>query len=366
MKVPFFDLKQQYEQLKEEILPAMEQVAASGMYASGRTVEIFEREFARYVGARNAVAVSSGTDALLLALRACGVKPGDEVITPANTFFATIGAIHHAGAVPVLADIYQDTFNINSQGIEALITEKTKAIIPVHLYGLPCNMEEIDAVAQKHKLSVIQDACQAHGAGYNHSTIGSSGTACFSFYPTKNLGAFGEGGMVVTSSDGMAQTVAELRHHGGARNNVHDEFGYNARMDELQAAVLHVKLKHLDKWVANRRAIAARYTEGLKDVVKCPTEPKGSLHAYHLYVIRTEQRDELKAHLLNRGVGTAVHYPCPVHFQFAFKDGYGDQKVNCPVAERVSGEILSLPMFPELRDEQVDYVVEQIREFFQR
>ena len=363
MRIPFVDLKGQYQGIKEEVLAGIGESLEGMQLFLGKNVQAFESEFATYCGTEFAIGVGSGTEALHLALLAGGVGPGDEVITVANTFFATIEAIALVGARPVLVDIDPDTLNIDPSQIEERISAKTKAILPVHLYGHPANMDPILELAQTYKLKVIEDACQAHGAGYHGRRVGSLGDAgCFSFYFTKNLGAYGEAGMIVTSDPDVAKECRLLRDHGQGAKYHHLRLGINGRLDEIQAVVLRVKLPHLDKWNQNRWRLAQVYDARLTSSVVKPQEMPWAKHVYHLYVIRTPERDQLRTWLESKGVATGLHYPIPIHLQEAWR-GYGGSDVFLPVTERVTGEILSLPMYPELSAEAVSYVCDCIRDF---
>lgn len=362
--VPFVDLVAQYADIQEEVLSAVEGVMSRGQYILGEHVEIFEREFARYCEVEYCVGVSSGTEALHLALRALNIGPGDEVITVANTFAATAFAVSYVGAAPVLVDVSPMDFNIDVDLIERAVTKRTKAIIPVHLYGQPADMDGVLEVAQKHGLRVIEDACQAHGAEYRGRRAGSIGDiGCFSFYPGKNLGAYGDGGALVTNSMKVAEQVRSLRNYAQRVKNVHDVVGFNSRLDTLQAAVLLVKLHRLDEWNKRRRASANLYTKLLSDSnVVLPIERADVKHVYHLYVIQHEQRDELLAYLKKRGIVCGIHYPIPLNQQ---KPYFGARTFpdDVPVSTELSKRILSLPMFPELTTDQITQVVQGILSF---
>ena len=366
MTIPFVDLQAQYHALKSEIDGAIQRVLDTSTFILGPEVEAFERAFAEYVGARFCVGVSNGTAALQLAVTACGVGPGDEVIVPANTFFATAEAVSTAGARPVFVDCDPVSYNIDASKIEAAINERTRAIIPVHLYGQSADLDPVFDIAERRNLSVIEDAAQAHGARYKGRRVGALGRAgCFSFYPGKNLGAYGEGGAVVTNDAEVARRVRLLRDHGSEQKYRHEVIGYNFRLEGLQGAVLGVKLKHLDDWNALRRAHAARYAELLGEVesngaLVLPREMPYAEHVYHLYVVRTDARDALQHALHEAGVQTGIHYPVPVHLQPAYA-AHGHQPGDFPEAERQALSILSLPMFPELTDEQIKRVAETIK-----
>jgi dTDP-4-amino-4,6-dideoxygalactose transaminase len=367
--VPLLDLKAQFREIRKEVMAAVEEVCEEQGFILGPRVVEFERAVAQYVGAARAVGVSSGSDALLLALMAAGVKAGDEVVTVPFTFFATAGAVSRLGARPVFVDIKPDTFNMDPTLLERAITQRTRAIIPVHLFGQCAQMEAINEVARRKKLAVIEDACQAIGAARNGIKAGALGDAgCFSFFPSKNLGGFGDGGLVTTNDAKLAEALAMLRVHGSRTRYVHEQVGINGRLDALQAAVLSVKLKHLDRWTEGRRRNATRY-ERLFEEAKLParvTLPKtqaGNYHVFNQYTIRAQRRDELKAYLNDKGVGTEVYYPIPMHLQDCYRD-LGHQKGAFPESERASEEALSLPIYAELADEQLAYVVDQIKTFY--
>ncbi len=363
MHIPFVDLKKQYQGIKEEVLAGMGEALEGMQLFLGKNVQAFEAEFATYCGTEFAIGVGSGTEALHLALLACGVRPGDEVITVSHTFFATVEAIALLGARPVFIDIEHETYNIDPSQIERRISSKTKAILPVHLYGHPANMDPILELAEKYKLKVIEDACQAHGAEYQGRRTGSLGDAgCFSFYFTKNLGAYGEAGMIVTSDPDIAKNCRILRDHGQGSKYHHSLLGVNSRLDEIQAAVLRVKLPHLDEWNERRRSLAQAYDAALPPSMVKPQEMPWAKHVYHLYVIRTPDRDQLRAWLETKGVATAMHYPVPIHLQEACRGRCGSDGF-LPVTERLTGEIVSLPMYPELGAEEVRYVCDCVWEF---
>jgi dTDP-4-amino-4,6-dideoxygalactose transaminase len=329
----------------------------------GETVFSFEKNFANYCGVKRAVSVSSGTTALHLALLACGIKAGDEVITVPNTFIATVEAISHVNAIPVFADVKNDSLNIDPQKIEEKISSKTKAIIPVHLYGQPAEMDEINEIAQKHDLKVIEDACQAHGSIYKNKKAGSLGDiACFSFYPAKNLGAFGEGGIIVSNNEELIEQVELLRAHGEKPKNFHSVVGFNYRLSSIQAAILNIKLKYLDEWNNSRRKAAKQYIDLLQDLnVSIVKELPFVKSNYHLFVIRVNNRDKVKAFLESKGIGCGLHYPTPIHLQKAFE--YLNYSENSfPIAEKAAKEILSLPMFALIKEEEVIEVVESLKE----
>ena len=362
--IPFGDLRLQYRAIKVELDEAIQSVLNDGWFILGKNVSAFEEEFAAYCGTGFAVGVGNGTDALQLALMACGVGPGDEVITAPLSATFTALAISAVGAVPTFVDIDPNTYNMDPRKLEEAIGPRTKAIMPVHLYGQPADMDPILAVARKYNLFVIEDAAQAHGALYKGRRAGVLGdVGCFSFYPSKNLGAFGDGGMVVTNNPETAEKLRMLRHGGQKTRYDHQLLGRNSRLDELQAAILRVKLTHLEKWNERRRHIAALYTALLGDSkVEPPIEMPHARHIYHLYVIRCEDRDALQEHLTERGVGTAVHYPVPIHLQGAYR-WLNLGRGSFPIAERYAEQVLSLPIYPELTDAKVRQVAAHIRDW---
>jgi dTDP-4-amino-4,6-dideoxygalactose transaminase len=362
MKIPFQNLKQEYRNLKEEIDSAVASVLDSGQYILGENVAAFEHEFATYCGVKYGVGVASGTDALTLALNAIGVGQGDEVITVPNTYIATADAIARNNATPVFVDIDPMIYTINIGAIKAAITNRTRAIIPVHLYGHPADMQPIMEIAKEHDLFVIEDACQAHGAEYRGKKTGSLGDiAAFSFYPTKNLGCCGDGGMVVTDSNDIADDIRGLRNYGQHKKHEHVYVGYNSRLDELQAAILRVKLKHLDEWIGKRRKIAGLYDELLPFEVLHPISTPHSNQAYHLYVIQMDKRDEMQRKLSAQGIGTAIHYPTPIHLQKAYN--YLGYSVGAfPHVESIANRILSLPMHPYLKLREIEYIADAVRD----
>ena len=365
--IPFVDLRAAYHRLQPEIDAAVAAVLESGWYILGPEVSAFEAEFAAYLTADHAVSVASGTDAVMLALRSCGIGPGDEVITVSHTAVATVAAIELCGARPRLVDVAPDTLTLDPTALEAAVTDRTKAVIPVHLYGCPADMDAICKIASEHGLVVIEDCAQAHGARYVGRMAGTMGdAAAFSFYPTKNLGAMGDGGAVVTCRDDVAERLRLLRQYGWRERYISDIPGDNSRLDELQAALLRVRLRHLDEENKSRRRLARIYDEVLADLpVDLPATRSGDEHVYHLYVIRTEQRDELQAFLKAHAIGTAIHYPVPVHLQRAYERlGYGPGSL--PITENAARTILSLPMFPDLSPDAVVRVAETIVGFFGR
>lgn len=359
--IPFVDLKAQYRSIKPEIDAAVLRVLDSAQFVLGGEVAVFEKEFAGYCGGRHAIAVNSGTSALHLALLAAGISPGDEVITVSHTFVATAAAIHYCGATPTFVDIRSDSFNIDPDRIEKAISPCTKAIIPVHLYGQPADMDPIMEIAGRHGLVVIEDAAQAHGAEYKGRRVGSIGhLGCFSFYPGKNLGAYGEGGAVVTNDDRYDRTIRMLRDWGSEKKYHHVLKGYNYRMEGIQGAVLGVKLRYLEQWTEARRAHAERYDRLLANSgVQTPAVMPYARHVYHVYAIRVRDRAALQQALNAKGIQTGIHYPVPVHLQPAYADprfGAGD----FPNSESAADEVLSLPMFAELSDEQIDAVASAV------
>lgn len=363
--IPILDLKAQYQSIKNEIDAAVLGVMASGHFVLGPNVKALEAELAEYVGCQYGVGLASGTDALRLSLAALDVGPGDEVITTPFTFVATASTISHAGARPMFVDIDPRTFNIVPAQIEAAITGRTKAIVPVHLYGQPAEMDAIMDVARRHNLYVIEDCAQAIGATDDGRHIGSFGdVACFSFYPTKNLGAYGDGGMVTTNNPELAERIEVLRQQGSKTRYYHDVLGFNSRLDEMQAALLRVKLRHLDTWQAKRRRVAARYDELLGNLdVEIPFIRPGVTHVYHQYTIRVPRRDDLHQFLKDRDIGTMIYYPLPLHLQQLYHDlGYAEDSL--PVSEQAAREVISLPIYPELAEEQIRIVAEAIGEFF--
>jgi dTDP-4-amino-4,6-dideoxygalactose transaminase len=372
MEIPVFELSRQYRQLKAEMDRAISRTLQSGRYILGEEVAAFESDFADYCGVRHAVGVGSGTEALHLALLACDVRPGDDVITAPNTAVPTVCAIVAAGARPVFVDIEPKTFNLDPEQLGAYLAAqptpiRAKAIVPVHLYGNPADMGPILELAAKYGLNVIEDAAQAHGARYNGRRVGGMGVAgCFSFYPTKNLGAYGDAGMVVTDSDQVAGRVRMLRNYGEEAKYRNRTWGLNSRLDELQAAVLRVKLPHLEGWIDARRGHARLYGEllGEADLV-LPVEVPPATHCYHLYVVRSPDRDGLRQHLEDHGIGTGIHYPMPIHYQPAYR-ALGYSEGDFPQAERASREILSLPLFPELSEDEVRRVSSVVREYRRR
>jgi dTDP-4-amino-4,6-dideoxygalactose transaminase len=363
MKIPFVDLKTQYATIKDEIDSAILDVLASTQFVGGEKLALFERDFARYVEAGHAVGASSGTTAIHLALAGLGIGDGDEVITAANTFIATTEAITMSGAKPVLVDVRDDTLNIDPEAVVAAITPRTRAIVPVHLYGQSADMDAIRDIASQHSLTVLADASQSHGARYKGSRKATLGdVTTFSFYPGKNLGAYGDAGAVVTDDGDLAKKMRALADHGSYKKYYHTYEGFNYRLDTMQAVILDIKLKYLDTWTEARHSNAVRYDAGFEGSVVRPVgEARGNYHVYHLYVIRTPKRDEVIAGLGERGIGAGIHYPIPLHLQEAYKR-LGHRKGDFPVTEKAASEIVSLPMFAELTDEQVDTVVAAVKE----
>jgi len=371
VNVPLLDLKAQYRVIKAEVLSAMEAVCDEQGFVLGPRVSAFEESTAQYIGSRYAIGCASGSDALLLSLMAMGVQAGDEVITVPFTFFATAGAISRLGAKPVFVDIQPDTFNIDPKLIEQAITPRTKAIMPVHLFGQCADMAAINEIAKRKKIYVIEDACQAIGAGQQGKRAGVLGdTGCFSFFPTKNLGGFGDGGLITTNDKALADSMSMLRVHGSQVRYLHEAIGINSRLDALQAAVLQIKLKYLDQWTEGRRRNAERYqqlfarTKHTDRVALPPTVP-GNFHVYNQFTVRVAKRDELRAFLKEKGVGTEVYYPLPMHLQQCYRD-LGHRKGSFPLSEQAAEEVMSIPIYAELTEAQQAYVVEMIAEFYRR
>ena len=365
--IPLVDLKAQYRTIKDEVRAAIDEVLEGMQLTIGPNVKAFDEEFAAFCGARHAIGVGSGTDALQLVIRALGISSGDEVITVSHTFFATVEAILYSGARPILVDVDEQTFNMDLAAAAQAITPRTKAIMPVHLYGRTIDMKPLLALAKDRGLHVIEDACQAHGAMLDTGgKAGNAGTAsAFSFYCSKNLGAYGEAGSITTNDDALAAELRSLREHGQSMRYYHPVVGYNARLDELQAAILRIKLRRLPAWNARRQAIARHYNEQLAGgAVITPEIPDGGRHVFHVYAIRVPggKRDALKQHLAERGIGTGVHYPVPIHLQEA-SAFMGYRAGDLPVTERLAGEVLSLPMYAELTDAQVETVAAAVKEF---
>ena len=371
MNVPLLDLKAQYRTIKSEVMQAIEAVCDEQGFVLGPRLTAFEEATAQYIGSRYAIGCASGSDALLLSLMAMGVKAGDEVITIPFTFFATAGAVSRLGAKPVFVDIQPDTFNIDPTLMERAITPRTKAIIPVHLFGQCADMVAINEIAKRKKMYVIEDACQAIGASQGNKRAGILGdTGCFSFFPSKNLGGFGDGGLITTNDKALADSMAMLRVHGSQVRYLHEAIGFNSRLDALQAAVLQVKLKYLDQWTEGRRRNAERYRQLFAqakhaDRVTLPPTAPGNFHVYNQFTVRVPKRDELRTFLKEKGVGSEVYYPLPMHLQNCYRD-LGHQKGSFPLSERAAEEVMSLPIYPELTEAQQSYVVEMIAEFYKR
>ena len=365
MKVPFFDLKRQYGVLQDEIDAALKRVSESGIYIGGEELEIFERDSADYASVRHAIGLSSGTDALLASLMALGVGEGDEVVTTPFTFIATAEVIAFLGARPVFVDVDERTFNLDPDQLESRITGRTKCIIPVHLFGQMADMVRIMEIAEKHAIPVVEDAAQAIGATIGDTMACGFGIAgCLSFFPTKNLGGFGDGGMVLTNSDDVAREIRVIKQHGSAVRYRHGRIGINGRLDAIQAAVLRVKLEHLDRWAADRRKHAAVYNERLAPYVTVPETQDGYGHVYNQYTIRSDRRDELVEYLQGRGVPTTVYYPLPLHLQEVFHYlGHGEG--DFPVSEALSRSVLSLPVFPEMTPDEREFVIQTVVSFFE-
>jgi dTDP-4-amino-4,6-dideoxygalactose transaminase len=365
MRIPILDLKAQYATIKDEVIAAISEVCESQAFALGPAVAEFEKNVAAYCGSKHAIGVSSGTDALLVSLMALDVKPGDEVITTPFSFFATAGCVSRLGARPVFVDIDPDTYNVDPAGIEEKITRKTRAIIPVHLFGQLARMEAIAEIAQRHNLAVVEDAAQAIGASRNGTLAGNFGDCgCFSFYPTKNLGGFGDGGLVTTNSDSLADNIRTLRDHGQKPRYFYKVIGGNFRLDGIQGAVLNVKLKYLDDWNEKRRQNAALYDRLFADSpVRPPAIDKGNVSIYHQYTITVPERDKLQKYLADNDIGSAVFYPKPLHLQDCFKE-LGYKEGDIPIAEKLCNEVLSLPVYPELSPEEIECVAGTVLKFY--
>jgi dTDP-4-amino-4,6-dideoxygalactose transaminase len=363
--VPYFDLPAQIRSLRKDLDAAIARTLDNCSFCLGPDVVQFEKDFAKFVGAGHCVGFNSGTSALHAALIMLGVGPGDEVVTTPFTFVATSWAISYVGAKPVYVDVDDATFNLDPKLVEQAVTPRTKAILPVHLYGHPFDLDPLLAIAERKKLPLVEDACQAHGASYKGKMVGTAGVmSCYSFYPGKNLGACGEGGALVTNDGNFATRARSLREHGSSVRYYHDEVGFNYRMEGIQGAVLGVKLKHLAKWTERRRAIAKIYTELLSDTpLQLPREAAYAQSAWHLYVVRHPRRDELKKHLEANGIGCALHYPLPLHLQKCYAS-LGYKAGDFPVAEKAARECLSLPIYAELTDRQIQSVTDAIKKFF--
>lgn len=352
MKITFLDLQRQYDQIHKEIDVAINRVLNKQYFILGNELSLFEKNFAKYLNSKYCVGVGSGTDGLILALRSLGIGKGDEVITQANSFIATTLAITEVGAKPILVDVDEHTYQIDIEQVESKITKRTKAILPVHLYGAPCDISAIIEIAQKHHLLVIEDACQSHGAKYKGKQTGTFGdVGVFSFYPGKNLGAYGDGGAVCTDSLETYRKLLSLRNYGQSKKYFHDEIGVNSRLDEIQAAVLNVKLKYIESWNKRRNNMATAYKKHLK-YVGVQKISKDSFSNYHIFIIRSKKRDIIATHLLNNGVQTLIHYPVPIHLQKCYQN-LGYKRGDFPVSEKLSSEILSIPLYSELTKDEV-------------
>lgn len=360
--IPLLDLVAQYNSIKPEIDEAIQGVLNSGKFILGPNEKVFEIEIAQYLGVKHAIGVASGTDALLIALRASDVGPGDEVIVPSFSFFATAGTVLTLGAKPIFVDIDPDTYLMNFTQIEAVVTNRTKAIIPVHLYGQPADMDEILAIANKYHLKVIEDNAQAFGAEYKGKKTASIGDlGCLSFFPSKNLGGYGDGGMVTTNNEELAEQVRMLRTHGWKKKYYPEILGYNSRLDEIQAAILRVKLKYVDGWNEQRRAIAHQYDDLLAKIgITVPTEAKDRKHVYHLYMIRVNNRDAVQKHLKDNEIASDIYYPQPLHLAEPCKK-QGWSLGQFPVAEKASNELLAIPLYPDLNKSQIEKVVDSLK-----
>ena len=393
MNIPLLNLKRQYKDIEEEVNANVLECFKNAQYIMGENVKQFEKEIAEKIGVKHAITVGNGTDALIIALKSLGIKEGDEVITTDYTFFATAEAIRFVGATPVFCDVELDTYNIDPSQIEEKITDKTKAIICVHLFGNACKMDEINDIAKRHNLYVVEDAAQAINSQYNGKNVGNLGdVACFSFFPTKNLGCFGDGGMITTNDDDLATIIRALKVHGSGENGMkayailNDEevevveqnsgdntvynplkyynylIGHNSRLDEIQAAILRIKLKHLDEYTENRRSISHRYVEALKDTsLVMPTETDGGKHVFHLFILQSENREEIESKLKEKGIATGTYYKVPMHLQKAFND-LGYKKGDFPNAEYLSERTFAIPLFPEMNDEEREYIINSIKE----
>jgi dTDP-4-amino-4,6-dideoxygalactose transaminase len=374
MNIPLLDLKAQYQSIKEEIDEVLQKVVESQYFILSQEVNGLESEIAKYCGVSRAAGVASGTDALVLSLRALGIKEGDAVVTTPFTFFATAESISILGAKPLFADIDPDTYNIDPGKVEELLGEldpavkdKVKAVIPVHLYGQCADMDPIMAIAGRHGLRVVEDCAQAIGALYKGRKAGSFGdTGCLSFFPSKNLGGFGDGGMIVSDEPSIIENIKKLRVHGSQKQYIHEEIGYNSRLDSLQAAILRVKLKKLDSWIEGRKAIAKRYDEAFSSSgIKTPSVAEGNTHTYHQYTIAVDRRDELLDHLNEKGIAARVYYPVPLHLQPCYR-GLGYTEGSFPVSENAAKKALSLPVYPELEEKKIEYVIQTVKDFFNK
>jgi dTDP-4-amino-4,6-dideoxygalactose transaminase len=357
--IPFFDLKRQYASLRGELAPAIEAVLEETAFSGGEFADRFEKEFADYCGVRHMLGVNSGTAALHFALLALGIGPGDEVIVPAHTFIASASAISYTGAKPVFVDSLADTWELDPSAVEKAVAKETRAVIVVHLYGVPCELDELMRIANEHDLAIIEDCAQAHGALYKGRKVGRFGkVSAFSFYPSKNLGAYGEAGAVGTDETEVAELVEMFRSHGGKTKYSHEIVGYNERMDGIQGAVLSVKLRHLDQWNKRKSTIARKYFEGIKNpLITLQRIPKEVTPAYHLFVVLVDDRPKFIEFLKARGVSSALHYPTPCHLQKAYR-AFGYTKGDLPKAEHIADHCVSLPLFPELTDKEVETVID--------
>ncbi len=364
-KIPYLDLTKEFSELESEWFELIRETGARGSFILGPNVKAFEKEVANYVGSKYAVSVANGTDALMLSLRGLGIGPGDEVITTPYTFFATSESIDMVGATPVFADILPDSFVIDPESVRQKITKKTKAIMPVHLFGYPANMEELKKIADEHNLKIIEDCAQAFGASNSKHRVGSQGdTGCFSFYPTKVLGCYGDGGIITTSDKELVDHLHKLRNHGAVKPFVHDEIGTNSRLDEVQAALLRIKLKRINQAINHRSQVAVNYSEQLQDVLTAvPMAPENGIHAYNLYTVRAKNRDALRQHLTDSNVGTSLCYPQPLHLQPVYSE-LGYQAGDLPVAEAACENALSLPVYPDMPKQHVDHACKLIKDFY--
>ncbi|HLN44382.1 MAG TPA: DegT/DnrJ/EryC1/StrS family aminotransferase [Candidatus Sulfotelmatobacter sp.] len=357
--IPFVDLNREYSAIREEVNLAIQGVLDSGNFILGKQAELFEKEFSNYIGTKYAVGVNSGSDALFLALKTAGITEGHEVITVANTFISTVDAITRNNAKPVFVDVDPETYTMDVNQLKGKISNKTRAILPVHLYGHPVDMAPIMEIAEEFNLFVIEDACQAHGAMYGRSKVGGIGhMGCFSFYPTKNLGAYGDAGMITLNDKNLAHKLVGARNYGQSKKYFHEFVGVNSRLDEIQATILRTKLRNLDSWNDRRHKFAMLYTDFLRNIVQVPVEKGYGKHVFHLYVIRHRLRDELQRFLLNEGIHTMIHYPVPIHEQAAYNMDY-----CLPITQQACNEIVSLPMHPWLKEMEIEKVSECIREF---
>ncbi len=366
MNIPLVDLRKQYDFLQKKIDKKLDEIFRSASFIKGPILESFENEFASFLKTKYCITVASGTDALYLSLLSLGIGKGDEVILPANTFIATAYAILYVGAKPIFVDVDPNSLNINSDLIEKNITKRTKAIIPVHLYGQPSNMDRIMKISKKYKLFVVEDVCQAHGAAYKGKKVGTFGTlAAYSFYPSKNLGAYGDGGAITTNSSKLVKIIKSLREYGSTSKYTYSRIGINSRLDALQAAILRFKLRYLETWNKRKLNLATYYNNKLKVLssITTPFIDEDSVPAYHLYVIRTPKRTQLIKYLSSRGIQTGIHYPTPLHMQKSLLS-LGYKKGDFPVTETMASKILSLPIYPELTHKEQDYIVESIKSFF--